>query len=417
MRCLSLSRYFSLSRRHYKKKINFRSLSFSSHFETQIEQVLFGETENQKEIAVDESRRKHLSRFVGKNSEWRAKGMPWRIYSAGSSKQEIGVLHAMNRLKMNKPVMFQRMRVITVVPDLKLIEQLATNVAAPTALRGVVSGVSKASKSVSTNIPNQSGLEVKYGLPTKIRSLRELEALSAIYNEDVKLSSEWIESEEEDVKRAVEAAGHISSLMTRNLESGIDFFTEETRLERRFVYFLRRESYFWIPLSLLTVTPLLSSSTVMSNLFALESIPLLPKFLFSSSSPSSSSFSNISQLSDPTADDVTARILSDVSNTASESLCYLGSLGNGLAFAFIAASTRSIWLASFTELGFRLSAYSAFLRVIRGEPIVVQEMMMHTLRVPFITTISWFSNFRPGDRCRNLVDLRRIREIYTGSSK
>lgn len=336
------------------------------NFETEIERALFGERGGEnKELTMKEAR-EHLSRFVGKNSEWRAKGMPWRIYSVGSSKREIGVLHAMNRLKMKKPILLQRMRVVTVVPDMKLIEQLATNVAAPAALRGVVSGVSKASKSSNVNIPTQSGMEVKYGLPTKIRSLRELAALSAIYNEDVELSSEWTESQDEDVRRAVEAAEHISTLMTRNLESGIDFFTEENRIERRFLYFFRREMYFWLPGSLLTITPMLSSKTFTNNVLGIDAVPFLPEF--SSSSPKA--------ISPVVAEDLATQVMIDMSNTASESLCQIGALGSGLTFALIAASSRSMWLASFTELGFRLSAHAAFLRVIRGESIVVQEMMV-----------------------------------------
>jgi len=73
------------------------------------------------------------------------------------------------------------------------------------------------------------------------------------------------------------------------------------------------------------------------------------------------------------------------------------SLGMCAAAMSVYIPSRSLWLSLLTPLGFRLTAYEAFCRISRREPTVFQEVKMHTLRVPFLTTLSWFTNYRPGD--------------------
>lgn len=68
----------------------------------------------------------HLGLFIGRSSEWRKKGLPWRLYrpSIWGVGREISAIEALNLLSENQPVRLQRRRVVTVVPDLKALDTL-----------------------------------------------------------------------------------------------------------------------------------------------------------------------------------------------------------------------------------------------------------------------------------------------------
>lgn len=369
---------------------------------------------------VDESQaaERHLRYFLGKHSTWRERGLPWRVYAPGKPfDREISSLDAIARLRREEPVVFQRMRVVTVTPDLKALEALATNVAAPPPLRGLVSNVSKAKKEAQVQ-PDPSGWEMPFGYPTTLSSFGELQLFSAIYNEEVSITIE-----DQDDPNSQEIADHISTLMNRTLQSGLDFFENELSFVRRFLFYCRRESLFWIPASCAVVVPSLLSSTIMSSLFGREPLSILPKAKVvvaqianedttvsavggaTDISTSSSLFSSL--VSSPTLEGHAASTLDFVAING-------GALGAAVCVGIIATASRSAWLATFTPLGKRVSAFRAFERIRQREPIVIQEVQMNTLRVPFVTTISWFSRYRPGDKCESVEDLRALRSIYLG---
>lgn len=375
--------------------------------------------------------RSHLGFFVGKNSEWQRNGIPWRVYRPGvwfKLGSEVGGMEALQRLKEGQPVCLQRMRVVTLTPDFNALEGLATSLAAP-ALRGLV----KASKETPLSAASPHGMEVRTGQPTTIRSFAELKLFSAIYNEDVTLPDRLSTQQEVDEGRSQEEAHSdvqlsvarlLSSLNTRRLESGLQVFSEETRTSRRFLWHFHRQSLFFIPLALLVVCPALSS-TYLSDLLQLQAMPLWPGWPDTTEHALESLNAGAQLLRDGVESAVhpsTPARLADtiwqsgkfVSDWVAQGKFLEYSVGVGTVAGTSAGLLRSLWLSVFdvTPLGYAVTSYEAFNRVVRGDPIILQEMTLHTLRVPFVTTISWFTLHRPGDRISSPKDLEDFCDMY-----
>lgn len=250
-------------------------------------------------------------------------------------------------------------------------------------------------------------METSFGLPTTLSSLAELKLFSAIVNDSVKLP------DGNDTELLV--AKHISELMNREMSSGLDFFSCETHWHRRFVYHFKRKFLFWAPVGGAAVLAM-SSNAAMGQL-GLEALSLFPganmetaTLAMESAQKTAASLTSSSAVPASTSVDTTS-FVKEVDKLTKESFFETAIGVSTIGTATIAALT-SVWSASFTPLGFRLSAYAAFLSLTQGIPIVLQEVVMHTIRVPFITTLSWFTNYRPGEKCENLEQLRRFHQVY-----
>lgn len=332
----------------------------------------------------------YLGLFVGRNSDWRLRGLPWKLYKPWywGVGLEISKMDALERLSNNQPVKFQRMRVVTVTPDLKALESLA--------LPGVAKLVSTAKTAQVAADPE--GLEIRNGIPTTIRSLAELKLFAAIYVEEMKLpeniaiANGFGDHNSKIVNEQIQIANNISDLMSRKLESGLDFFTDETNILRRFAYHIKRQTLFWAPLCLVTAYAL--SSTSLMRTAGVDPYFFLPPALLQEVSSNLPEFMRVNV--DGEVPDVTLRESS------------LGICG-GVLSAYV--PSRSFFLSLLTPLGFRLTAYEAFCRIARREPTVFQEVKMHTMRVPFFTTLSWFTNYRPGDIIDSPQELEKFHRM------
>jgi len=354
---------------------------------------------------------RHLGLFASDCSEWRARGLPWRLYRPGvffGGRCEISTLEALDRLSNNQPVRFQRCRIVTVTPDMKALEGLATTIAAP-ALRGI-SRASQQTKDIVKADP--TGFELSHGQPTTLCSLAELKLFSCIYNLEVELPS--TDSGQDQGSETLRIAHLISKLMNRELASGLETFSVENSLAKRFLWYFQRDLAFWLPAALILVTPTLASETVMTA-FGLEAMKMFPFSTFASLSQYVQTLpavieetvnSGLQGSSGVSTADLAGRLCSYSVNIA-------GLFGMGMA------SLRALWKTIFdaTPMGYKITAYDAFLRIARGEPVVLQQMAMHTFRVPFITTISFFTPYRPGDVVSNLEDLAAFANIHRKGSK
>ena len=85
----------------------------------------------------------------------------------------------------------------------------------------------------------------------------------------------------------------------------------------------------------------------------------------------------------------------------------------GGAWAVLRAASKTLFNA--TPLGFQLTAYAAFMRLACGEPIVLQQMTMNTIRVPFVTSLSYFTVYRPGDIIGDAEDLATFYALHKKS--
>jgi len=327
----------------------------------------------------------YLGLFVGRYSEWRAQGLPWKLYKPwlGGIGPEIGKMEAIERIAKNQPVKFQRCRVLTVIPDLKTLELLALP---------HIGRLVRTAKAAPVTTYTES-VEVRSGLPTMIHSLAELKLFTAIYSEQIRLpepsadnnGNGFGDANSRIINEQIQIANNISDLMSRRLESGLEFFASETNVFYRFAYHFQRQTIFYAPVSLFAAWVL--SSAALMNLVGVEAWYFLP------------------ELSDNMPEFIAVLTGPDVSHTES-------SLGFCTAAMSIYVPTRSLWLALLTPLGFRLTAYDAFLRISRREPTVFQEVKLSKLTVPFITTISWFTNYRPGDTIDNAEKLAIYHRLH-----
>ena len=48
---------------------------------------------------------------------------------------------------------------------------------------------------------------------------------------------------------------------------------------------------------------------------------------------------------------------------------------------------------------------------------MVQEVKIRTLKVPFVTTVSWFTNYRPGCPINSAHDLDLFHTVYSNKKK
>jgi len=177
----------------------------------------------------------YLGLFVGRHSEWRAQGLPWKLYKPwrGGIGRQISKMEALERLKNNQPVKFQRCRLLTVIPDLKTLELLA--------LPHIARLVRTARAAPVTSYTE--AVEIRSGLPTMIHSLAELKLFTAIYTEQMRIAkpsadnngSGFGDKNSQIIIEQIEIANNISDLMSRRLESGLEFFTNETNVVYRFV--------------------------------------------------------------------------------------------------------------------------------------------------------------------------------------
>eukprot|EP00467_Chlorarachnion_reptans_P015572 CAMPEP_0114499650 /NCGR_PEP_ID=MMETSP0109-20121206/7535_1 /TAXON_ID=29199 /ORGANISM="Chlorarachnion reptans, Strain CCCM449" /LENGTH=397 /DNA_ID=CAMNT_0001677241 /DNA_START=60 /DNA_END=1250 /DNA_ORIENTATION=+ len=349
--------------------------------------------------SADEAGR-HLGLFVSEKSEWRARGLPWRIFRPtllpfGGQGKEISTLEAVERLSKGQPVQLQRCRAVTVTPDFKALEGLATTLAMPS-LRGLTQRAKE-----TTIVADPTGIELPHGRRTTLSSFAELKLFSSIYNKEVPLpssvASEGVEKEdEENGEKALRIAHLISRLMNRDHASGLEMFSVEDSPAMRFFWHFKRHVVFWLPAALIVVTPALASETVMS-VFGLEAMQMFP---FKSASSLAQCVKELPAVLKDTAKSGMssggdrsggAGVLGDSLFEYSVSVAGLIGIGG--------AGLRGLWKTAFdsTPMGYSITAYDAFLRITRGEPVVLQQMMMHTFRVPFITTISYFCPYRPGD--------------------
>jgi len=334
----------------------------------------------------------HLGLFVGKYSDWRMQGLPWKLYKPWYLIQrEIGRMEALERLWNNQSVRFQQMRVVTVTPHLNELEMLAPSGVAP-----------QGKNAQSSQVPaNPKGWEIRKGNPTTINSFAELKLFTTIYVEALKLPRLTISrgnreesknnNKEPIINEQIMIANQISDLTKRKLESGLDFFSDENMVSRRFFYYLRRQVSFWGPLSLVAAYALASSSVM--NLAGMEPYFFLPPDL---SQEFSNFFLQVPKVDDKLPD---VRIIDSSAGICASALS-------------VFVPIRSLWLSLTTSLGFQLTAYETFCRIARGEPTVFQEVQMHTLRVPFLTTLSWFTKYRPGDKITNSEELTRFHSMH-----
>ena len=358
----------------------------------------------------------HLGLFVGSGSAWRSRGLPWRLYKPGGLfSAEISALEALKRLADREPVRFQRQRVVTVTPDIKALEGIATGLAAPGLSR--LAGATKKAGDVAVKA-DPTGIELKYGLPTTLRSLSELKLFSAIYNTEVAIPSP---SECGNAAEAqhLRSAHMISEVMNRALESGVEMYSVEERSSVQFVWYLQRLAGFWLPIALAVLTPLLASDAAMATL-GLDALPIAP-FVGSTDetleslkgAASAAAAVDLRSVIDPAmlgesiksgvqgvtgsvggsvGGGVSGAILGGggaaVDHVAVEGAARLTSLhplhyssgvaaAAGGAWAVLRAASKTIFNA--TPLGFQLTAYAAFMRLARGEPIVLQQMTMNTV--------------------------------------
>jgi len=333
----------------------------------------------------------YLGLFVGQYSVWRARGLPWKLYKPWNwgIGQEIGEMEALERLSNNEPVRFQRMRVVTVTPDLKALEQLAV----PAVARlGKVAEKSKVAA-------DPQGWEIRNGIPTTIHSLAELKLFTSIYIEELKLPQQVINQGNKDnkfnkiINEQITIANQISDLTKRKLESGLEFFTNEDKVSRRFLYYLQRQVSFWGPLGLVAAYALASPSVM--NIVGIEPYFFLPPAL-------------LQDIPSIVPESLEIKLDSEIK----EIPMVESSAGICAAALATLVPIRSLWLSLTTPLGFRLTAYEAFCRIARGEPTVFQEVKMHTLRVPFLTTLSWFTNYRPGNKITSTEELVRFHRMH-----
>jgi len=336
-----------------------------------------------------------LGLFVGRYSEWRVQGLPWKLYKPrwGGIGREISKMEAIERISNNQPVKFQRCRLLTVIPDLKTLEQFAIPHIARLVRTARAAPVTTYTEAV----------EIHSGLPTMIHSLAELKLFTSIYNEQVRLPKPLADNNGNGfgdknsriINEQIEIANNISDLMSRRLESGLEFFTNETNVFYRFAYHFRRQTLFWAPISLVAAWVLASSSLM--DLVGLESWFFLPELP-----------DNLPQL-----------LRSSVVTEPPDIPFTESSLGICTAAMSVYIPSRSLWLALVTPLGFRLTAYDAFLRISRRQPTVIQEVRLSTLTVPFITTFSWFTNYRPADTINSPDELaiyHRLQLMKLGSA-
>lgn len=395
----------------------------------------------------------HLGIFVGSDSEWRSRGLPWRLYAPSFPRDyEISSLAALRRLEVGKPVRFQRQRIVTVTPDIKALEGLATGLAAPG-----LSRLAGSAKKVDSQVKaDPTGIELRYGLPTTLNSLAELKLFSAIYNLEVALPDPQLHSEtgsgsessSSSSTSATEEALHldtatkISQLMNRSLESGLEMYSVEDRVHVQFWWYFQRLAGFYLPLSLALLTPALASDAVMASLGLCEALPIAPFFGSADATLASLSAGDLSLGVSIDLESVGESLKSGVKGAAGtvagtvtgsssgaaeidlnatmrslNPLAYSSGVATvaGLGVSVARAATKAIF--NRTPLGFQVTAYEAFNRVTRGEPIVLQQMTMNTFRVPFITSLSYFSVYRPGDIIENVDDLAAFHTLHRSGKK
>ncbi len=80
--------------------------------------------------------------------------------------------------------------------------------------------------------------------------------------------------------------------------------------------------------------------------------------------------------------------------------------------AAVISLAKSVNKALFMMNGYQICPYNAFRRLARAQAIVLQERTIHSFNVPFTLSITWFTNYRPGDSCSSRQDLETFSEIY-----
>ena len=402
-----------------------------------------------------ERAREHLSLFVGKHSKWRQKGLPYRVYapyrtnrlpsnyghllyafghgSTSSNGREISVTEALQRLQQGKPVRMQRMRLFRLLPDVTTIEQLALALVPPKA-RGLNKLVKRPQ---SGGTPYVQGWERRFGLPSTINSFAELKLFSHIYNQDLVLPPP-LPTDSPTVLEQRGIVKGIGSLMTRTLDSGMYFYTYETRLAKRFVYHMMRKMMFWTPVAVTTIVFLASSPAFMGSVCGVEALPFLPWSGVEESTVAASSaaidldalppdvqdaaaalkatheiLTNVETAIDPALRDSVKDLETSLLDTARD----MGSLAVSLTAATTISFCRSAWQALFTHLGYQICSYEAFKLLARGKKIMLQERIMHSFRVPFTFSVTWFTDYRPGDSCSSAQELHDFCKLYLGKSE
>jgi len=339
---------------------------------------------NHPEIAgtTKEEGAEYLGLYVGRYSEWRAEGLPWKLYrpltGRGVLGREISKMEALERISNNQPVKFQRCRIVTVVPDINAVESAA------------IKRVSQFSTTRTAPIAaDPQGFEILNGMPTMISSLPELKLFTAIHFQEIKLPEPLSVTDGDGfeekknmriINEQIEIAHNISALLSRRLESCVDFYASETRFFRKMFFHSYRQIVFWVPTSLVAAY-VLSSSYFMSRA-GLEPWFLLPPTIMQ----------EISVFLHDLLFNHSIEVIEYPDIPFTES-----SLGFCLAAVSVYIPSRCVWLSLFNPLGIHLTVYETFCRMTRGEPSVFQELQIHTFRIPFLTTLSWFTHYRPGD--------------------
>lgn len=339
----------------------------------------------------------HLGLFVGQASKWREDGLPWRMYiphDRWSQRlgKEIGPMEAIERLSKKLPVKFQPMRTLSIVPDFQALEAIVTTLAIP-GTKGLAGASKKAgSLQKSTKVqPAPGSIELKYGQATTLTSYSELMLFSAIYNEEVSLpskSKETTNDEETLLNSQIQIANYIGNLYKRGLTSGIDFYSVEESFSRKFGYHFPRQAALWIPTCILFF-PFIASASAMSYI-GMEPLGLAELGL--------------------------AELVQTVKNKDDMLTDVEYGLVLGGVVSMLLTTFRSLYL-SFSPLGFPLTAYKAFKCLCDGVPICLQEVQMKTVRVPFLTTIVYFTKYRPGDLIENSYQLEKFYHMQTNSEK
>ena len=313
-----------------------------------------------------------------------------------SSGREISATEALTRLQAGKPVLVQRMRSITLTPDMKKVEALV--------LKESIDFVDAFEENTSNQPQTENytrGWQRRFGLPETLNSFAELKLLSCIYNEDVPIPPPSPKDNATVVEQN-QIMERLKSLMTRTMESGIHFYTHEDRFFRRFLYRLSRTLMFWTPVLCVGIVWTTGSEYAMGH-FGAETISMFPS--------ATEIAPDISEV------DTAEEVASAFENLILNFIRAMGSVPASIAASVGISIVQSAQQARSTSLGFQLCSYSALKRLSCGRPIVLQEKELNSINVPLFASVTWFNYYRPGDFCSSLKDLDSFCKIFWSKLK
>ena len=365
----------------------------------------------------------HLGLFVGKHSTWSTKGICWRLYAPRATNmqrepqalanpfghgsiallgREISATEALERLQQGKPIRVQRLRLVAVLPKMRTLEALAMN-RVPLASKAILQSV-KFDDNPPVNYVK--GSEFRFGLPTTLSSFAELKLFSSIYNKDVPIPPP-LPGDTPAMLREKTIAENISAIKTRSIESGMHFHANESSVFRRFVSAFGQKMVFFTPMLLVGVVGLTSSTYVMDSI-GWGTIPLVP-------TDNAAEVAGLPEVGSDMADPVLAAAEETAEKAEAALFKFMRACGS-VEVAIMAAAAISVVRSAQQVLsgpsGFQICSYTAFKKLARGEPIVLQERIIKSFDIPFSVSYSWFKNYRPADLCSSAEELAIIAGIY-----